>query len=384
MKRSELEELLIGKKGDDSKNGIDTGFKDEYGNKIGIDSFASFLDTEEKFPTNGEIRSHFKVKEYDPDKKKDKSESDKKENRLKSSDIKRELFPREGKSLKESFSLSHDFFDDKDFNNDYMFVGLNAAFRSGKESYSNWKNFHDTSLSANTYKLYIQINADEEINPKNRFNGCYITDIIKSVIDSNSGHVIRNLFITSNEDISFFNHPESTPVLDAKRVGKLALFQCQDEKALVTDMLKKMADDYKKGEREYSEGRYQLKEHKKLDDEELKILSENNRDNLDKSLDIFISECLAVRPKQLVVFGGGASTVIDKMIDSQYFKDKLDNIYRTTNLPTDFDVLDLLSHRKCEVTHYSKRMNFEDWFNTKPQELSDELKKLKEKEELRQ
>ncbi|GEO63613.1 hypothetical protein [Companilactobacillus nantensis] len=373
MKRSKAEvrdELL----------NIDTGFKDENGKKIRVDSFASFLDTEEKFPSNKTIRNHFNVKEYDPDKKKNKTESDNAENQLKSNDIKRELFPSKGNKLKESFSLPNDFFDDKDFNNDYMFVGLNAAFRSGKKNYSNWKNFHDTSLSANTYKLYIQINADKGINPDDRFRGCYITDIIKSVIDSNSGHVMRNLFITGNEDISFFNHPESTPVLDAKRVGKLALFQCQDEKTLVNDMLDRMTDDYKKGKRGYSEKRYQLKEVKKLDDEELKTLSEDNRENLDKSLDIFISECLAIRPKQLVVFGGSASTIIDKMVKSQYLKDKLHNIYRTTNLPTDFDVLDLLSNRKCEVTHYSKRMNFEDWFNTKPQELSDSLKELKEKE----
>ncbi|MFC6175793.1 hypothetical protein ACFQAV_03035 [Companilactobacillus huachuanensis] len=372
---------------------IDTGFKDKNGKKIGVDSFASFLTTKHKFPLYDDIVGEFEKSGIVDFKPSDFQSSGSKSKESKSNDFPKPSFD------KESFAFPDDFFNEKDFKNDYMFVGLNAAYRTGDKDYSGWGNFRDTDRPTNTYKLYVQT-SDK------CFEGSYITDIIKSYEDSNSGNVMRNFFINDDE-ISFLSHPESTPNLDARRIDKLVLGHYQDELSKVKAMLTKADDDYKAGNK-YVENKYKLKENNVPQRSKLKKLCIENKNTLDNSLGIFIRECLKIQPNWLVVFGADANEVLDKMVVSDYFKNKVDEI-KNNNKEYKFNVMDLLEHRRVEVTHYAtqsvplkkykkgsgdKKKNkdsekekrgykFRDWVNYAPYELITKVDEMKEKEELR-
>ncbi|WP_338214062.1 hypothetical protein [Companilactobacillus muriivasis] len=387
---------------------IDTRFKD--GNDdIGVDSFASFLTTKGKFPSNKKIGDYFKergIVDFTPN---DFQSSNSKSKKSKSTDSSKPLFDND------LFAFPDDFFNEDEFKNDYMFVGLNAAYRSGDKNYSGWGNFRDVDRPTNTYKLYVQINDksndefDDKLANKGRFNGSYVTDIIKSYTDSNAGKVMRNFFIKDDE-VSFLNHPESTPTLDDERVDRLIIGYYQDELVKAKDMLKKVKDDYK-NKKVYPDPdkNYKLKKSIAPKRSTLLKLCVENKKTLDNSLDIFIQECLIVQPKWLVVFGSDANVVLSKMVESDYFKSKVDKI-KSKNKQCQFDVMDLLKNRRVEVTHYAtqsvplkkykkgsgdKKKNkdseeekrgykFRDWFNYAPDELITKLDELKEKEELRQ
>ncbi|AYE38510.1 hypothetical protein D1B17_07600 [Companilactobacillus zhachilii] len=363
---------------------IDTGF-----NGVRIDSFSSFLVTKGQFPSNDDIKNKFDAKGIESFTPKDfQSKSDK------SGADSDAIFE------KKSFKFPNDFFNnDKVFNDEYMFVGLNAAYRTEKKDYSGWGNFRDTERPTNTYKLYVQTNDKS-------FRGCYITDIIKSYEDSNSGNVMRNFFINDDE-ISFLNHPESTQNLDARRIDRLILGHYQDELLKAKNMLKKIDDDYK-AKKPYVGKKYQLKESRVKEKSVLMRCCIENKKTLDNSLDIFIRECLIIQPKWLVVFGNDANEVLNKMVVSDYFKDKVNTI-ESQDEKSQFNVMDLLEHRRVEVTHYAtqsvplkkyqkgsgdKKKNkksekeerghaFRDWYNYAPDELITKVDELKEKEKVR-
>jgi len=252
---------------------IDTGFKDENGEKVGVDSFASFLVTKDDFPTNKEIEKHF-------------SDKDGNIKHFVPSDVQKDLFS------KELFAFPENYFDDSDFHNDYMFAGINAAFRKGHNDYKGWGNFRDIKNPTNTYKLYIQTNNA-------LFKGCYITDIVKNVIDSRADNVTKQFF------------------------GK-------------------------------------------------NKLSESDNDILSKSMEIFIKECLVIRPnKKLIVFGGAAENALKKMSNSDSFKEILK---RNTDNDEDYQfVMDLIGKNHVEITHYSLRMKLDKWIVEEPQDLLDKV-----------
>lgn len=379
---------------------IDTGF-----DGVGVDSFASFLVTKDKFPSNEDIEEEFEeknIKDFTP-----------KDFQLKKFESENNTSDETSKVIfdKKSFKFPNDFFNDKEFNNDYMFVGLNAAYRTGDKNYSGWGNFRDTDRPTNTYKLYVQTNDK-------RFKGNYVTDIIKSYEDSNSGNVMRDFFIDDDE-ISFLNHPESTSNLDARRIDRLILGHYQDELEKAKDMLKKVKNDYAKNKLkkfngdsksrgEYVENKYDLKTSKLPIRSTLMQRCMENKNTLDNSLDIFIKECLIIQPKWLVVFGDDANTVLNKMVASDYFKNKVDTI-KNNNKKYQFNVMDLLEHRRVEVTHYATQSvplkkyikgsgdekksknskkeerghKFRDWYNYAPDELTTKVDELEEKEKLR-
>lgn len=154
---------------------IDTGFKDKDGKKAGVDYFASFLTIKGKFPSKDEVKEKYGTKDFFP------------------SDIRNDF--KNGLPNDDSFAFPDDFFDNPDFKNEYMFVGLNGAYRPEKlTDYHNWGNFRDTINFQNTYKLYAAVNDS-------KFNGCYITDIVKGLINSKASEVKKNLYQPENKEI---------------------------------------------------------------------------------------------------------------------------------------------------------------------------------------
>lgn len=356
MRRSELEEQLIGKNG---KGGIKTGFKG-----IGIDSFASFLVTKDEFPSNKYIETRFnemKIENYTP---KDFQSKSFKSKNGKSDDSSKALFD------KKSFEFPDDFFDDEEFNNNYMFVGLNAAFREGKNEYSNWRNFRDIKRPTNTYKLYVQTNERTD-NGKPRFGGCYITDVIKHKEDSNSGNVMRDFLIRNK--LSFLNYS-----LDELKNG-------DEDNERVVQFLK------------WQEKRNQARKTKSVDGinykketmtgEDFIEMNDENKESLINSVKIFIQECLIVQPKYIIALGEDTKRVLDEMSDSKLFEEIL--IGEKEVYKSDFDVLNKLKNQCTEITHYASHRipvendpdkergySFKEWFEYAPNEISDKLNVL--------
>lgn len=72
---------------------------------------------------------------------------------------------------------------DLPFNSNFMFVGLNLAFRPDiYQEDKKWYQFHDTKIIRPMFNLATMTNHE-------RFRNCYITDILKNVVDSNSNNV---------------------------------------------------------------------------------------------------------------------------------------------------------------------------------------------------
>jgi len=377
MKRSELEERLIG------KDGIDTGFKDEHNNKIGIDSFASFLITKNELKSNATIQDFFK---------------DKKENFTPTDIVKNKQFKKESFDfpenedddkhfLSESFKFPDNFFNsDEDFNNEYMFVGLNVAERAGDTDYSNWGNFRDVKNPTNTFKLYTQLNDS-------KFKGCYITDIIKSVIDSDSGNVMRNFFIKSNEinngELSLLKYPDEDDKADSQRANKLASWQNSyykeqrsEEYKKVGELMGFISETYMKDKTLKEPYQYKFNYTKKLTGQQLLA---QNKDILKKSIDCFVSECLIIHPKMLVVFGKSADRVLEEMAKSPLFKTSVDE--REISEDEKKYVKKLVDKHRVEITHYAayslgkeegekgKVLTFKEWFEQAPEELERNIQK---------
>lgn len=83
---------------------------------------------------------------------------------------------------------------DLPFNSNFMFVGLNLAFRP--ETYQEgkkWYQFHDTKIIRPMFNLATMTNHE-------RFRGCYITDILKNVVDSNSNNVTDDYLADKDQE----------------------------------------------------------------------------------------------------------------------------------------------------------------------------------------
>lgn len=336
---------------------IDTGFKDGK-DEIGVDSFASFLTTKGKFPSNDDIEKEFKergIESFTP-----KDFQSKKSN---SGESQEALFD------KNSFEFPDDFFNkDEDFNNKYMFVGLNAAFREGKNEYSNWRNFRDVKRPTNTYKLYVQTN-ERLANNKSRFGGCYITDVIKHKEDSNAGNVMRDFLIRNK--LSFLKSSKEdleNGVYDDERVSQFLKWQ----KNRNENRKNKSADgiNYKK---------------ETLTKDDFKKINEENKKNLLNSVEIFVQECLIIKPKYIIAIGKDAKRVLDEMSKSKLFLEVLHNEEGDSN--SEAEVLKTLKENCVEITHYAthripvendpdkeRGYSFKEWLEYAPTELSDRLK----------
>lgn len=356
---------------------INTGFYDESGQDYKVDNFSSFLITKGNFPSNEDISNHIK-NNFKPSSigRKNKAKGTNEKGFFKKEDL---IFPEE-------------FFNDDNFNNNFMFLGLNAAERAGKSDYSGWKNFHDIKKPTNTYRLYIQTNDSI-------FQGCYITDVIKSFIESDSGHVMRNFFI--GDDVSFLKNEKLTSKLRVERVEKMAVAQFKDESSNVKKFFNKVNKMTNSDEWIEQINKYNDYEFKVATVESLENMIDENQKILKKSINCFIKECLAIRPQHLVVFGNDAEMILKEMSQSVLFKNTALDLSKkaksgelfvssedgepySVDIDDPLDIFDLVSN-PIEVTHYSTQSvpsidasaeksrgyKFKDWFEYAPKDLKE-------------
>lgn len=263
-------------------------------NELGIRDFSSFLVCKKPLPLNSTILKDFLGSE---------------------DNIKPHLLT---EKYHANFAFDDSFFSadkDKVFNNEYMFVALNVADRKNGDT-SAWSNFHDQTMINNTYRLYLELNEDY------CFRGCYITDIIKNTIDSNSGNVKRNFFLSESKKLSLTRLDG-----DEKRAEKLLQWDQEDEaKAMAKNKIYR---------RQYSTLASALRG------------VENNRDVFYKSAALFVAECHAIRPKKIVVFGDTAHEALKQMLVTEVFKN-------------DEYVTNLVKHR-VKIIHYAYLKKFSKW-----------------------
>jgi len=166
------------------------------------------------------------------------------------------------------------FFDsEKPVNNEFMFVALNCAERNSEDNEPqehDWQMFHDTKRIANTYKLYLEINQD-------RFKNCYITDALKNTVESDSTKVVNQFNLGKSKSLLQFSDPES---LGKYYLENLPDFKNRTDAAAVT---------------------------------ETNTLGIKNKQTYLLSLNLFIAECTMIQPKQLIVFGGKTSEILQSM-----------------------------------------------------------------------
>lgn len=308
---------------------IETEFKDEDLNeKLKVDSFGSFLVTKPEMLSNEKLQKFF---EENPNK------DDQGPKKLyETMECKRLVFD---KSFIE---------ENGDFNNNFMFVGLNAAARyekddssKQKETYTlaGWKNFHDSEYNnnniTNTAKIYVQTNDK-------KFRGAYITDAIKRVIDSKAGNVEKDFFLSSNFNLSF-----SQADYDVYQ-GKAKSW----EEDLVKNLDSQRTDNYlnRKVTDKNGKDTTELLYHSK---EEASKALQKNKEIFIKSADIILKEMKAVNPKHLLVFGLAAYHALQRMKELDEFKKPA----KYTNLIDDATVL----------KHYAGYADtFKEWFENQP------------------
>lgn len=289
----------------DQLEAIDTGIY--YDDKeLKMDNFGSFTYCKKALPSNTDLQ---KILDED-------SEG---------------LHPKKLMARKIDLSFDDSFFDlDGEFNNNFMFLGINVAARSsdytdkdGKKMKGNnlagWKNFHDLENYQNTFKLYLQINQE-------KFKGCYITDLIKNSVDSLSGKVLRNFFLEDKKNNSFIHNNDEAKEERLKSYNKW--FNSDDDPKYST--------------------------------EELKELLKQNEIIFNKSIELFVKECNIIKPKQLVVFGNDAHTALNLVKKTQTVKEN-DSKKDTVNISNLIDNV-------LWLEHYANVKSFAKWFKEQPSE----------------
>lgn len=285
-------------------------------NEIQMDSFGSFLTYNHKLPDNETIRDDY---EHELSEELGKGES---------KFLPNNLFD----SYHYDFTFNKNFFGtegNNEFNNDYMFVAMNVAARPGKFSVSNWNNFHDQEgikRDQNMLKMNLELNND-------RFKGCYATDAIKKVVDSDSSNVSNDFFVSSDAKFSFANNSKDMD---------------DDQRALEYIRLDEQAAERSK---KYA------KEHGTVDkyvrrfanEAEAKRAVKENRIIFYKSANVFVEEWKAVQPKQIVTFGGTSTGLLKKMEETEVFKQFPELCEKVNNCK--------------QITHYSYRLNLKDFYN---------------------
>ncbi|WP_334352479.1 hypothetical protein [Companilactobacillus sp. HBUAS56257] len=267
------------------------------GKKLSIDNFSSFLVVTRGLPSNEEIE-HF-VSEHPND------------HGLK------DLTDHFQTNLTFDKSFINPKNNEKEFNNRFMFIGLNVAARStdkGKDgkgdSLENWQNFHDPDknpeMQNNMRKLYIQTNDK-------LFKGCYITDAIKKAVASNSGKIDSEYFLSS-EKLRFSQNDYDV------YTGKATA----EQKSIVTELDKKRIKSYREKDFNSSHPKSEkVNPTKQLyfsDDDAYNALQENKK-TFFKSAYTLLEEMKAVQPRHLLVFGPSANHALQKMKDLQIFRD---------------------------------------------------------------
>lgn len=324
---------------------IKTGFKDlDSEEELKVDNFGSFLVTTPEMLSNEDLQNFFE------------------ENPKKEDHGPKKLYETMGC---ESTGLVFDksFIEENgDFNNDFMFVGLNAAARYEKEDNSKqkeiytlagWQNFHDSEYNnnniTNTAKIYIQTNDK-------KFHGAYITDAIKRVIDSKASNVEKDFFLSSNIELAFAQADYNVYKNKAKSWEKETVKELDAKR---TDVYLKFTVEDKEKEEQENKGIQDKKKWKKFTQPQYKSRDEasqavqDNKDIFIKSADIILKEMKAVSPKHLLIFGLAAYHALQRMKELDEFKKPA----KYTNLIDDATVL----------KHYAGYADtFEEWFKNQP------------------
>lgn len=199
------------------------------------------------------------------------------------------------------FSFPKDFFSNEKFNNNYMFVGINIAARGEADGErtdrGKWGNFRDTKIITNTYKLY------EELGENDMFEGSYITDIIKNVVDSNAGKIVDSFFIHEKKRKPNLPFTSANGNDDERAEELQRIFESNENKA-EKDAVKK--------------GITYLRKH--LSREQALKNVQINKENYFKSADLFSKAINVVRPNKLVVFGDAAALTLQQMLKTDAFR----------------------------------------------------------------
>jgi len=269
---------------------IHTGFFGDNGKELGLDNFASFLECVKPLPATAQILSDFAANNEQilPTTLRDKYAPD--------------------------FSLNQGILtSNKELNKNVMVVSLNMAARPQGNDHSGYDNFHDMINITNTSRMYLQLNDD-------RFKGCYITDIVKSVVDSNSLNVKRDFFAKSFPNLSFANNAS-----DTDRANKYYEWSQKDfENPNNKDDKPRFASEA----------------------DALKAV-QHNKAIFEKSVQIFAQEFQTIQPKRILVFGDDAYNLLQQMTNVEIFKNDpklIDAIKQSVKLP-----------------HYATQSNFEEW-----------------------
>ncbi|MDV7718523.1 hypothetical protein GA840_01315 [Pediococcus ethanolidurans] len=228
--------------------------------------------------------------------------------------------------------------ENKKFNNNAMFLALNISERPFQgDNNDPWFMFHmnphDKDKSSNHDESYRgwdtnMIYSYLEFHEDETFEGCYITDLIKETVESNSAKVNQNFFLPSTS-LSYKKGAKSKPT---KAYYALVNWQKNADNAsqeleilshtgrynLVTDTTKKLQ---KMGKALYKQIQ---KDKNKINSEELqKTIKEieKNRDKFEQSAQVFHDEYEIIRPKHLIVLGKNAQWALLRMLDVPVIKD---------------------------------------------------------------
>lgn len=310
---------------------IHTNFhKDEnkptFANEIKMDSFASFLTYKQFLPNKEQIESDFK----------EELEKDEDSNFLPNN-----LFEK----YHYDFNFDENFFADKsiggegdnEFNDNAMFVAMNVAARPEGFSIEGWKNFHDQkdmSRDSNILKLNLEVNDP-------MFRGCYLTDAIKRVTDSNSSNV-KNDFFADNSlaEWSFTN--DSDDMNDDLRAKK---YMELDER------------EAKNYEKKHPGKKYERRFESKKD--ALRSVKQN-RIIFYKSANVFVEEWKTIKPERIISLGGTSKKLLERMVKTEVFQQ--------------YPGLCKMVEESIQITHYSYRLNFKDFYNRYADSLIDQIK----------
>ncbi|WP_334331893.1 uracil-DNA glycosylase family protein [Companilactobacillus sp. HBUAS59544] len=165
-------------------NELEISFPNEKSKKFGLNQFSSFLSDKKFLPKSDVIAKDFK---NDLDGK----TINKKNEKLSTTSVNSKYgYDTQFKDIYSGNDTKpNEFGSDpySTFNNKYMFLGLNQAYRSDNKL-DGWLNFHDKEAgkhSAQMLRLRLVLNDLD-------YYGCYITDIFKNFVNSNGKDVINS------------------------------------------------------------------------------------------------------------------------------------------------------------------------------------------------
>ncbi|KRN96748.1 hypothetical protein [Companilactobacillus kimchiensis] len=276
--------------------------------EISLDNFASFLSDKVRLTSNEDLDEHFKESLATIDSK----------------DPNNQFKPTEISEYKDYNFEYKDIFSgdsaDKEFNNYCMLLAMNCAYREDLNR-SGWTMFHDIegeSKDQNMLRLRMMTN-------NKKFNGSYITDAIKGVVNSNSATVMEDFLVRDKRKSFVVNNDKIT---DEQRADDYLKWDIADQKKSEKDIRASLLDENKKNYKPRSEKEInEIVEEKKVqrrykNKKEALDAVGKNRKRFNKSIDILIKELDIIYPEHVVILGKkGNFELVQLMTQSKKFDD---------------------------------------------------------------